>query len=81
MNLIIFGPPGAGKGTQSSLICNEFKLVQISTGELLRNEVKRKTITSFMWKSWTLIELKEDASLSLDEFKVFSKKRKNFVKK
>ena len=43
MNLILFGPPGAGKGTQSTFICNEFKLIQISTGALLRNEIKRKT--------------------------------------
>ena len=43
MNLIIFGPPGAGKGTQSSFIAKKFKLYQLSTGELLRNEIKNKT--------------------------------------
>ena len=43
MNLVIFGPPGAGKGTQSSFITNKFNLHQLSTGELLREEIKNKT--------------------------------------
>ena len=43
MNIVIFGPPGAGKGTQSNLIVQEFKLHQLSTGELLRKEITNKT--------------------------------------
>ena len=43
MNLIIFGPPGAGKGTQSSQIVNDFDLKQVSTGDLLRKEIKLRT--------------------------------------
>ena len=43
MNLIIFGPPGAGKGTQSNNIVNDFDLKQVSTGDLLRNEIKLQT--------------------------------------
>ena len=43
MNLIIFGPPGAGKGTQSNFIVQKFQLHQLSTGELLRKEIKDKT--------------------------------------
>ena len=43
MNLIIFGPPGAGKGTQSQNISKKFNLYKLSTGDLLRNEIKNKT--------------------------------------
>ena len=43
MNLVIFGPPGAGKGTQSSFIVKKFNLFQLSTGELLRNEIKNNS--------------------------------------
>ena len=43
MNLVIFGPPGAGKGTQSKFIVKKYNLFQISTGELLRKEIINKT--------------------------------------
>ena len=43
MNIVIFGPPGAGKGTQSNLIVKKFNLKQVSTGQLLRNEINNKT--------------------------------------
>ena len=43
MNLVIFGPPGAGKGTQSKFIVKKYNLHQLSTGELLRNEIINKT--------------------------------------
>ena len=43
MNIIIFGPPGAGKGTQSDFIVKNFDLFKLSTGDLLREEIKKKT--------------------------------------
>ena len=43
MNIVIFGPPGAGKGTQSNLIVKKFDLHQLSTGALLRKEIKDNT--------------------------------------
>ena len=43
MNVVIFGPPGAGKGTQSEFIVKKFNLFKLSTGDLLREEIKKKT--------------------------------------
>lgn len=42
-NLILFGPPGSGKGTQSENIIKKYHLIHISTGDLLRSEVKSET--------------------------------------
>ena len=43
MNLILFGPPGAGKGTQAQYIVKNYNYFQLSTGNLLRDEIKNKT--------------------------------------
>ena len=43
MNLVIFGPPGAGKGTQSKFIVEKFNMFQLSTGEFLRKEISDNT--------------------------------------
>ena len=43
MNLILFGPPGAGKGTQAQFIVKNYNYFQLSTGNLLREEIKNKT--------------------------------------
>ncbi len=42
MNIILFGPPGAGKGTQAKLIQNEFNIPQLSTGHIFRTAIKNE---------------------------------------
>jgi adenylate kinase len=43
LNILIFGPPGAGKGTQSKLIIDRYGLTHLSTGDILRSEMANKT--------------------------------------
>ena len=42
LNIILFGKPGAGKGTQAEYIKNTFNLIHISTGDLFRKNIEKK---------------------------------------
>lgn len=43
LNIVLFGPPGAGKGTQSARLVDDYQLIHLSTGDLLRSEIKEGT--------------------------------------
>ena len=44
LNLVLFGPPGAGKGTQSNLLIDRYNLIHLSTGDILRGEIAVRTM-------------------------------------
>tara|TARA_B100000902_G_C26892922_1_gene708299 strand:- start:103 stop:666 length:564 start_codon:yes stop_codon:yes gene_type:complete len=62
VNIVLFGPPGAGKGTQSKYLVNKLNAFQISTGDLLREEIKKN---SFIGK--TIINDMKDGKFVSDE--------------
>jgi adenylate kinase len=43
LNIVLFGPPGAGKGTQSQKLIDKYNLMHLSTGDILRNAIERQT--------------------------------------
>lgn len=51
-NIILFGPPGSGKGTQSARIARDFDFVHLSTGQILRNLIAHNTLTGKLVKKY-----------------------------
>ncbi len=52
MNIVLFGPPGAGKGTQADIICGRLNIPSISTGAVLREAIKNSTPTGLLAKGY-----------------------------
>lgn len=80
MNILLFGPPGAGKGTQSTLLKDRLDMAHISTGDLFRENIKNKTELGLKAK-----EIIDAGELVPDEITigmvedVFSRLDKNFI--
>ncbi len=51
LNIILFGPPGAGKGTQSQLLIDKYSLIHLSTGDILRGEIAKGSELGLQAKS------------------------------
>ena len=51
-NIVLFGPPGAGKGTQAEVLKDKYKLVHISTGDVFRYNIKNATALGTLAKSY-----------------------------
>ncbi len=81
LNIVLFGPPGAGKGTQAEMLIDKYQLVHLSTGDILRGEIKAKTDLGIQAKSFMdkgelvpdsvvvgMIESKIDANASAKGF-------------
>lgn len=51
-NIVLFGPPGAGKGTQATLLKEKYNLIHISTGEVFRSNIKNKTKLGLLAKEY-----------------------------
>ncbi len=51
LNIVLFGPPGAGKGTQAKKLCEKYNLIHLSTGDLLRDEIARGTMLGIQAKT------------------------------
>ena len=62
MKIIFFGPPGSGKGTQAKLLAEQFSILHLSTGDILRNKLKDKDNLSFKLK-----EIMSSGNLVSDE--------------
>ncbi|MBW8323344.1 MAG: adenylate kinase [Prolixibacteraceae bacterium] len=52
LNLVLFGPPGAGKGTQADFLIEKFKLIHLSTGDMLRKQIAEETPLGLEAKSY-----------------------------
>lgn len=52
LNIVLFGPPGAGKGTQSERIINKYGLIHLSTGDIFRANIKNETELGLLAKSY-----------------------------
>ena len=51
LNIVLFGPPGAGKGTQSQLLIDKYSLIHLSTGDILRGEITKGSDLGLQAKS------------------------------
>ena len=79
VKIILLGPPGTGKGTQANLLAKKFKSKPISIGQLLRDNIKRKTKLGKISESYVSRGLNVPDKYVIDMVKKTLKKRKSFI--
>jgi adenylate kinase len=81
MNIALFGPPGAGKGTQSALLVERLKMLQISTGDLFRSHISRQTDLGKKAKSYmdAGILVPDDVTIEMVNVAVSSAASRSFI--
>jgi adenylate kinase len=81
MRLVIMGPPGAGKGTQANLIKKQYNLIHISTGEMFREAINKKSVYGNIAKEYIdhghLVP--DDVTIELVKEKIMSLDKKGFL--
>ena len=70
LNILIFGPPGCGKGTQSEFLVNQYNLKHLSTGDIFRENIKNKTDLGIDAKKYIDWILSDDAKKIINNYKV-----------
>ena len=81
MNIILLGPPGAGKGTQADNIVKDYNLHKVSSGDLLRKEIRNNILSGKKIKS--IIDSVNEQSLknlSVEELENFHTEVKKIIK-
>ncbi len=80
MNIVLFGPPGAGKGTQAKLICKRYFLNHLSTGDLLRKESSKETSLGIQIKNTINDGKLVSNETTIELIKQFINENKNYNK-
>ena len=62
LNIVLFGPPGAGKGTQAAKLVDKYSLVHLSTGDIFRANIKGETELGKLAKSYICLLYTSDAA-------------------
>ena len=77
MHLVFLGPPGAGKGTQAEKVCERFGIAHISTGDMLRKEMREGTFDYYMREPIVQNDAKGVAPLVLAYVEVLYRQAQN----
>ena len=79
MRIVLLGPPGCGKGTQAKILSKKLKLPIIATGDLIRNEIKKKSKFGLLAKKYTEKGLLIPDKYTIKFIKYLIKNKKSYI--